>query len=259
MAFIFLFSFAFVSADKVTQISSTGLVIEYPKFTTVQIGEAFEFNIHVFNASNGLPVTNESVDCYLHGYYRNGTHVLKVQLDFEPPFDFHYTVPKEVFTGGKGAYVVQCNNSEGGFVSGNFDVTRTGFEFTVQEAIVYSILALGVLILFLVSFYFMISTPYSNKKNEKGEVIQITKLKYVKLGLIMLCWVLFTWFLNILIGLSDSFVYLTMYYGFFGFMFDIMNRLALPFGILILVIAGVELVRDSNVLKDIKKFGSSYK
>jgi hypothetical protein len=105
----------------------------------------------------------------------------------------------------------------------------------------------------------MISTPYGNETNEKGAIIKITKLKYVKLALILLTWVLFTWFLNILIGLSDNFVSLTMYYGFFGFMFDVMNRLALPLGIVIFVIAIFEIVRDANIMGNIKKFGSAYK
>lgn len=124
----FIFFLSFTSAAKITQIESTGLTIDYPKFDNVQIGEAFEFNIHVFNSSNGLPVDNTSVQCWLHGYYRNGTHLLMVPLSFEAPFDFTYTVPGQYFTGGKGAYIVQCNNSEGGFASANFDVTITGFD-----------------------------------------------------------------------------------------------------------------------------------
>ena len=139
----------------------------------------------------------------------------------------------------------------------DFKVTKTGTILETGESITYFILALGVLILFILSFYFMISTPYGNETNEEGAVMKISKLKYIKLGLILLTWVLFTWFLNILIGLSDNYVTLTMFYGFFGFMFETMNALALPLGIFILVLAGYEIVKDTNIHKEISKFGNS--
>ena len=138
-----------------------------------------------------------------------------------------------------------------------FEVTKTGTTLTIEESLIYSILAFGVLLLFFLSFYFMISTPYGNNVDNGGTVIKISKLKYVKLGLILSTWILFTWFLNILIGLSDNFVNLTMYYGLFGFMFNLMNRLSLPLGIVIMVISIFEIIRDANIMKAIKKFGSS--
>lgn len=136
-----------------------------------------------------------------------------------------------------------------------FWITPNGTKITTPESRIYLILAFGVLILFLISFYFMIVTPYSNIIDNRGAVIQLTKLKYVKLGLILLTWVLFTWFLNILIGLSDNFVSLTMYYGFFGFMFQTMNLLAFPLGIVVMVISLFEIIKDANIQENIKKFG----
>lgn len=159
----------------------------------------------------------------------------------------------------KGEYIINGIGDLDGVItiwSYNLFVTKTGTEFNISEAVTYFILAFGVLLLFMISFYFMIVTPYSNIiDGENGAVIQLTKLKYVKLGLILLTWVLFTWFLNILIGLADNFVNLTMYYGFFGFIFDVMNRLALPLGIVIIVIALFEVIKDSNIQGNINKLG----
>lgn len=138
-----------------------------------------------------------------------------------------------------------------------FEITQSGTSIDTGSSIIYIILASGVFILFSLSFYFMVVVPYSNRANEKGAVIQVVKLKYVKLGLILLTWVLFVWFLNILIGLSDNFVNLTMYYGFFSFMFEVMNKISLPLSIVILIIAGIEIIRDTNIQKEIAKFGSA--
>lgn len=137
------------------------------------------------------------------------------------------------------------------------DVTKTGSTLESSEAVVYVILAFGVFFLFILSFYFMIMTPYGNKINDNGAVIQLTKLKYVKLGLILLTWVSFTWFLNILISLADNLVSINIYYGFFGFIFQVMNKLALPLGIVIIVIALFEIIRDANLQENISKFGSA--
>ncbi len=147
--------------------------------------------------------------------------------------------------------VVTCQSVE-------FVVTSTGFKLTEGEAIIYLVIALGVFLLFILSFYFMLATPYSNKIDEKtGAVIQLTKLKYVKLGFIMLTWILLTWLLNILVALSDNLVNLSLFFGFFGFMFDLMNRLALPFGIIIIVIGFFEIIRDANLYENLKKLGET--
>lgn len=171
-------------------------------------------------------------------------------------FDFTYEYCNTSQIGGYQYNV--CGDKGGGIACENinFDITRNGTELTIAESRIYSILAVGVFVLFLLSFYFMLMTPYSNKiDGNSGAVIQLTKLKYVKLGLILLTWVLLTWFLNILIGLSNNFVSLTMYIGFFGFIFDVMNRLALPLGVIIIVIAFFEIIRDANIQENIKKFG----
>ncbi len=138
-----------------------------------------------------------------------------------------------------------------------FEVTKLGSALTIQEAIIYILLTLSVLGLFLLSLYFTIAVPYSNKINDAGAVIKITKSKYIKLGLILLSYVLFVWVLNVLIGVSDNFVSLTMYYGFISFLFDMLNNMALPVSIFILILMFFEIIRDANIMKAIKQFGSS--
>jgi len=137
------------------------------------------------------------------------------------------------------------------------EITKTGTKLENSEAVIYLILVVAIFILFAISFYFMIAIPYSNEVALSGAVIQVTRLKYVKMFFFMLTWVLFVWFLNILIGLSNNFVALTMYYGFFGFMFENMTKLTLPIGIFLIVLGFFEIVRDANIQKNISKFGSA--
>lgn len=266
LMFLLLFSISLVSAQPPFQqfTGNTGITIEASVIQTHTINQDFFFNIHAHNSSNGLLLTNVTTVCTIHIFQpSNGDHIYEDFMDFDiNGIDFDKTILAGNFTElGQYSVLFNCEVSGeiGGFLSYGFDITKTGKALNESESQIYFILAFGVLILFALSFYFMIATEYGNEVNEKGAVIKVTKLKYVKLALILLTWVLFTWFLNILIGLSDNFVSLTMYYGFFGFIFTIMNNLAFPLGIFILVIALFEIIRDANIMENIKKFGSSYK
>jgi len=262
--FICLFLISLVSAqppgDIFLSVGDKNLEIEFPAIRYLQINTEHTFNFHVFNKSNGIPVTS-GIGCYFHMFDASGKHIVDLFNDTigDFAFDYQFSIPGDSFSNiGSYSYVIQCNSSsQGGFVTVPFLVTKTGTALETPEALIYSILACGVLLLFIISFYFMITVEYGNNINEKGAVIKLTKTKYVKLGLILLTWVLFTWFLNILIGLSDNFVSLTMYYGLFGFIFETMNNLALPLGIVIIVICLFEIIRDANIQKAISKFGSS--
>ena len=264
LTFLFLLSLTFISAQPPFQSNINtieGLQIFYPQIEVVKQNAEFSLRVHVSNISNGFPLFNNEVDCRLHLYDNTGNHTFEsgiLEKDSNG-YDHEIFISSGNFSRlGEHAFYIFCNNSIlGGEARGTFEVTQTGVTLDTPESLVYFILAFGVLILFALSFYFMIATEYGNETNEKGEIIKITKLKYVKLALILLTWVLFTWFLNILIGLSDNFVSLTMYYGFFGFMFTIMNSLALPLGVFIIVLSLFEIIRDANIMDNIKKFGSS--
>jgi len=246
-----------------TVTSNKGIQLEVPVIMSIEQNEDFKFHTHPYNISDGLLIPQSDIYyCMIHIYNTsNGEHIIEDNMTADSNgIDWGYIVLGGNFSEiGEYSILFYCEVEEviGGFFEFAIDVTKTGKEINTSESLIYFILFFGVFLLFALSFYFMISVPYSNKIDEKGVVIQLTKLKYVKLGLILLTWVLFTWVLNILIGLSDNFVSLTMYYGFFGFMFSIMNRLALWVGITVIVIAFFEIIRDSNIQENISKFGSS--
>jgi len=133
-----------------------------------------------------------------------------------------------------------------------FDVTKNGTVLKTSESLIFILLTLAIFIFFLLSFYFALATPYSNEVSSQGMVIKVTKLKYVKLFFIMLSYILFISFLNSLIGMADNFVSLTLFVGFIGFLFQILNNLAWPFGIFIIILSFFEVIRDANLQGNIK-------
>jgi len=133
-----------------------------------------------------------------------------------------------------------------------FKVTKTGTDLKTGESLIFILLTFAMFIFFMICFYFAIVTPYSNEINKSGMVIKVTKLKYVKLFFISLSYIIFIWFLNVLIGLSDNFVSLTLFFGFMSFLFQFLNFVAWPFIIFILVLSLFEIIRDANFNKNIK-------
>ncbi len=91
-------------------------------------GEDFDFHAHVFNSSNGVPITSDT-SCYLHIYTLDGHHQYEGMDEVAShDFDYGWDVAGANLTNlGHHEYIVQCNNSvAGGFYSGGFIITESG-------------------------------------------------------------------------------------------------------------------------------------
>ncbi len=129
---LILFSFNCYAASPFDLVSShsgdTGLEINSPPFATIQQNTAFEFEIHLFNESNGAYITD--ADCFFHLYNSTGKHIAELN-DSTPnhKFDFSFNVGGGNFSKiGDYAYVIQCNTSYGGgFISVPIEITASGF------------------------------------------------------------------------------------------------------------------------------------
>lgn len=118
-----------VSPHIQTSDSTTGLVVEVPQFTFLQQNVTFALHTHVFNATNGLFVTNLTTSCYAHFYNNSGSHIVEEKMSFDSNLlEFELLIGGGNFTNqGEYGYIIFCNTStSGGFVGGNFWVTKTG-------------------------------------------------------------------------------------------------------------------------------------
>jgi len=135
----------------------------------------------------------------------------------------------------------------------DFVITRSGKELTMEEAIIYGLTFAGSLILFFICFYFAVSIRWKNDRDQEFKLVSVSSLKYFKLILIGVCYALLNWILNLLVGLSD-YLSLTMYSGFFSFMFELMARLAFPF-IFVLGLIFLWAIKEDIKLKQLIKKG----
>jgi len=164
---IFLFSIMFVSAIKpITSVTTSddGLFVEATAKDYIRTGEDHEFEIHVFNKTDGGYITTDTT-CYMHLYHKRGNHEYEgFDNTVSHYFDYAFDLNGTNFT-SRGEYQAkfQCNHSSG--VSGGeeifFWVNDYGEELTPARATSFNFSMLMLMILFILSLIglFRIEVP----------------------------------------------------------------------------------------------------
>ena len=139
---IFLFSFFFlVSAVSAVpavnpQTIVTGYDIKIPQDNILEAGQDYDFEFHVANISDGVPITT-NLNCSFHLYNHSGKHIFEgFQATATHDFDYGFHIDGENFTyPGVYYYNIQCwspADQKVGAILGGHDasiiyVTTTGF------------------------------------------------------------------------------------------------------------------------------------
>lgn len=162
-----------------------------------------------------------------------------------------------------GIYVYRTfgNSSTNGICTQNikFHINPTGEEPEISRAILYWLLTVAIFIIFAFFLYASIVIPYSNEVDQKGNVINVTRKKYIKMGFILITYQLLLWLLNTLVGLSYNYLDISLFYGFVSWAFLIANRLNLWFAVFILVVSIFEIIRDANLTKHLEETMRAFK
>lgn len=259
ISFLILLNCLYVSSKLLIGDTTTtnGYLIEPVIINHLKTNQDYTFNVHVINKSNGVPIVS-ATSCYFHLYNSTGGHLLELEdSSVSHKFDYDFTVKGANFTKGFYQVKIQCNSTtnEGGVNEMEFEVNNLGKETGIAESILYVALTIAVLLLFGVALYVNIIIPWGDLRNEIGELIFIGKMKYFKVGMILVTYGLFVWLLNLLVGISDNFLSLTMYYGFFSFIFTIFMVLSPYVFIVVFILSIALLIRDKMLKNIIMKFG----
>jgi len=245
------------------QTQDDAIFIEYPKIFVLKQNEDFHLRFHASNKTDGKLLTNETTNCTLNFYNSSGEGILrKENLEFgiahttndcQNCFGVHILGGN--FTNvGYYSYLIRCENSEtGGAVSVGLEVTPTGYPLETPKAILYFLLTIIMFSGSIAIFYLILIIPYQNPKNEEGVVIEITKLKYLKVFLITILYPIVIVTLNLMNGLAVNFMSLTIFSGIIGFFFEILLRLAWIWTVIMALWIIYLLIRDTNFRKIIKQ------
>lgn len=168
LAFLFLLTIMPLvsSAPPVTTVQQfqEGYVIRPPQDTVLKVGETHDFDLHVFNISNGKAIIS-GISCYLHLYGTDGDHLTTLQTSTPVMFDYEFSVMGANFSTAGDYYInYQCNSSTlGGYESNGLLVTPNGNEITTPKSIFYVGL-LSILIFFFAITIFSF-TQFNNLLN----------------------------------------------------------------------------------------------
>ena len=241
--------------------TANGLQIFYPNFEYAKQNTEFKLHLHISNLSNGMPLPNTYASCYLHLYNSSGSHTFEskaLALDSNG-WDYEQLINKGNFSDlGLHSYYIWCNNTAqqlGGEAKGVFEVTTTGEGLNTSNSLIYITLIIFISLFFALALFFAIIIPYGNSTDEKGAVIQVTKLKYLKIFSIAISYMSFTYLLNLLNALSINYLILTQFSGYISYLFMTFIYLSLPIGIFLIILSLFELVKDANIQKAIERYG----
>jgi len=126
------------------------LTIQYPLFDTYQVNTDLKLNFHVYN-STGYIITNVSNNCTFHLYDREGNHLMNTRAFFDlGDVEFFVNINKNNLSQvDKYSFLVYCIGKENGFLSSNFEITKTGkkTDYTYNFIIILGTLAFTISLL----------------------------------------------------------------------------------------------------------------
>ena len=221
-------------------------------------GNDIHLNVPCFN--NGA-LCSSSAYCNITTTYPNSSLLINNQVMINSVSYFSYNISGSFITeNGDYENTIFCEDGDDkDFTTFSFLITSTGGVITTSESIIYFIFTGIVLLLFAFGLWLSIVIPFDNKiRNDGGAIIKLSYIKYIKLIVIMITYVLFVWFLNTLVGLSNNFVSLNLYFGFFSMLYMIFLYSMYIFELIMIMIFVYNTVKDNNMKEKIKKFGGLF-
>lgn len=182
--------------------------------------------------------------------YPNGTIIIRNQ-DF-PVVDGYATYN---LGGGNTSEIyglynidVNCNNGvDYGSATYYFEVTATGTNMSTSQSIIYVILFVLGIILFSLSFYGAIKIPFYNTVSGDEETISINDLKYVKIFLWFVSYLLLIWIAFVSWNLSYGFLVFNIMSEMFKVIFYFLLVLLLPIFITLIIISFINYFNDKKI------------
>jgi len=253
---ILLMSISMISsAPPVSQVQqfTTGYIIKIPTQETIKQGQDFTFYFHVFNISDGVPITNLTTNCFFHLYNSSGEHIVNLTADYEKlPNIFNeweaYIKGGNFSKVGLYNYIIQCNSTTlGGYFEMPLEVTGTGLELTVARSIIYFGFFMLLIFFFIVILLAISKLPEGEERNSEGEIISINSLKYLKSVFLFIEWLLIISIFYLSSNLAFAYLGEQMFAQILFTLFQISLGLTLPIIVIWFVWIFVNIFQDKKI------------
>ncbi len=208
-----------------------------------------DLKIACFNEDNEFCAS--SVNCNITILYPNSTSLVD-----NPPMTyninyFNYTLTaSNMTTLGEYTVIIVCNENTSAGTTFTYQITKTGSIFNIPSAIIYIIVLITASGLFFLTLFASIKMPWKNPRKDDGYISHINYLKHGKIAFGFLSYLLAILIINILMGITNNFLFLNIAFVFFRTIYFILLT-----GLMI-VVPGTVYIIVMNLLSDkrIKNF-----
>jgi len=224
--FLGMFMFSMVSAESIG---------------TVKVGDSIEITNYCKDASctymnlTSITYPNGTVENINSAMTKNGQN-------------FNYTYTPSVI----GVYSFNtCGNPSGTPIcdSDTFEVTVSGSGYNSSGALTYFVILFVSVFLFGLAFYGFVKLPYANQRGDDGAIIGINDLKHLKVLLMFVSYGILTWIMNIMLAITNNFVYLGISNKMFEIAFRILISMIYPLLIFTIIFIVYNYVKDFKLGK----------
>jgi len=120
----------------------------------------------------------------------------------------------------------------------DFDVTQTGSELSTSGGIVYIIFIISIMLVFALMLYGAVKIKWRSPRDNEGKIVSINDLKYLKIFLWVMSYIVLMWIFALLRQITADFLYLNSASLFFEWAYWIMLSFLWP-GIVVALLAVV--------------------
>lgn len=222
--------------------------------STHQEGKDFTFHAHAINLTNPAQsfLTNETTTCYIHIYNlsNGGEHIIEDIMSFsDNGIDFEYTVSGNNFV--KGMIIqtsILCNTSiMADQTIGETQITYSGGNKELSETIFYVFSITIMMALFILTIMAYLRLPKNNPRDDYGQLLSISHLKYLRIPMIGMAWFIFLAINFIISGIARDYFTESSITNIFFALFTIQMRMTIPFIILIFLYLLIEIFKDKEL------------
>lgn len=185
--------------------------------------------------------------------YQNSTIIVSDVAMTNRTNDFNYSIGStDINTIGIYSVDGFCNSgNQVGVWTYTFEVTNTGDKLSTSSGIIYLVFLLGILFVWGLCLWGAIKIPFRNQRNQEGKVISVNDLKFVKIFLIVVSYLLLMWTMGILRSITANYLLLAGAGKIFNYLFWIMFSFFWPLLIVSLAIGVVTWLGDKKLIKSL--------
>lgn len=203
------------------------------------------------NFTLDIPMTNYDLSkclgcsCSLSLFYPNGSVFVRDGIGSN--IDSNCVFINSSGTLGVHSYDIYFTNGvDYGHVTGWFLITPNGKTMSNSQGITYAIILIISLLFFFLTLYVAIKLPWKDTRNDENQVISINNLKWLKLIMWFVSYLILTFFISIVLDISSNYLLIDGITNIANVTFILLISLIGPLAIIVSALIIIQTITDKK-------------